>query len=171
MMEIFEFIHLIEISGLVEISDVQKFSGLWKPMYEPFTFHLSFDCSMLRKKTLQFLLRPMENVYLIRSLTCASLDMKLIFYSGKIWDSQFSFPKFHSEHEYSESPSKLHHLKRRGRCHVNLVSLSSFFKFDIRNSLPFWTLLLFRFHFLISPRWAYLRIHNGNVCKERGKWK
>ena len=50
MTEIFEFIHLIEISRLVEISDAQKFSGLWKPMYEAFTFHLSFDCSMLRKR-------------------------------------------------------------------------------------------------------------------------
>ena len=46
MMEIFEFIHLIEISRLVEISDAQKFSGLWKPMYESFT-RLGF----LRTKT------------------------------------------------------------------------------------------------------------------------
>ena len=50
MMEIFKFIHLIEISRLVEISDALKFSGLWKPMYEAFTFHLSFDDSTLRKK-------------------------------------------------------------------------------------------------------------------------
>ena len=72
-MEIFEFIHLIEISRLVEISDAQKFSGLWKPMYEAFTFHLSFDCNMHRKKKPQLLLRSMENVCLIRNLTCASL--------------------------------------------------------------------------------------------------
>ena len=82
MMEIFEFIHLIEISRLAEIFDAQKFSGLWKPMYEPLIFHLSFDCSMLRKKTLQFLLRPMENVCLIRSLTCASLNIKC----SKMWE-------------------------------------------------------------------------------------
>ena len=50
MMEIFESIHLVEISRLVEIFDAQKFSGLWKPMYEAFTFHLSFDCRMLRKQ-------------------------------------------------------------------------------------------------------------------------
>ena len=72
MMEIFEFIHLIEISRLVEISDAQNFSGLCKLMYEVFTFYLSFDCSMLRKKTPQFLLRPMEYVGLIRDLTFAS---------------------------------------------------------------------------------------------------
>ena len=93
MMEIFEFIHLIEISRLVEISDAQKISGLWKPMYKPFTFHLSFDCSTLRKKRPQFLLRPMENVCLIRSLTCASLiimicikrDNSLYKYFPKFW--------------------------------------------------------------------------------------
>ena len=50
MLEIFGFIYLIEISRLVEISDAQKFSGLWKHMYEAFAFHLSFDGSMLRKK-------------------------------------------------------------------------------------------------------------------------
>jgi len=73
MMEIFEFIHLIEISRFVEISDAQKFSGLWKHMYETFTFHSSFDYSMLRKKRPRFLLRPMENGCLIRDLTCTSL--------------------------------------------------------------------------------------------------
>ena len=50
MIGIFEFIHLIEISRLVQICDTQKFSRLWKSMYEAFTFHLSFDCGMLRKK-------------------------------------------------------------------------------------------------------------------------
>ena len=47
---------------------------------------------------------------------------------AELEDDLFPFPKSHSEYEYSEfvSPSKLHHLKRRGRCHVNLVSLSSF---------------------------------------------
>ena len=77
-----KFWKLIEIYGLVEISYAQKFSGLWKPMYKPFTFHLSFDCSTLRKKTLQFLLRPMENVCLIRSLTCASLYKVFLLNSG-----------------------------------------------------------------------------------------
>ena len=36
--------------------------------------YFTFDSSMLRKKRLQFLLRSMENVWLIRNLTCASLD-------------------------------------------------------------------------------------------------
>ena len=91
MMAIFEFIHLIEISRLVEISDAQKFSGLWKPMYKPFTFHLSFDCSTLRKKTLQFLLRPMENVCLIRSLTCASLYVSTGKQTWNQWKSTYSW--------------------------------------------------------------------------------
>ena len=50
-MEIFEFIYLIEMFRLVKIFDVQTFSQLWKPMYETFTFYLSFGCSMLRKKS------------------------------------------------------------------------------------------------------------------------
>ena len=54
-------------------------------------------------------------------------------------DDLFPFPKSDSEHEYSEfaSPPKLHHLKRRGRSHVNHMSLSSLIIiFKITNSLP-----------------------------------
>ena len=42
-------------------------------------------------------------------------------------DDLFPFPKSYSEHEYSEfvSTPKLHHLKGRGRSHVNHMSLSS----------------------------------------------
>ena len=54
MMGMFQFIHLIEISGFVEIFDAQKFSRFLKPMYEAFTFRLSFDCAMLRKNAAIF---------------------------------------------------------------------------------------------------------------------
>ena len=52
-------------------------------------------------------------------------------------DDLFPFPKSDSEHEYSEfvSPRKLHHLKRKGRNHVDNVCFTSLIK--IRNSLSF----------------------------------
>ena len=64
-------------------------------MYKAFTFHLSFDCNILRKKNAAILLRPMENVGLIRDLTCASLYLKRFMFieyaSMVLVDSLFVF--------------------------------------------------------------------------------
>ena len=76
MMEIFKFIHLIEIFRFVEIFDAQTFSRLWKHMYEAFTFHLSFHCSILRKKGPNFYWAPWKMCVWEGIWHCASLFLK-----------------------------------------------------------------------------------------------
>lgn len=62
-----------ELFSHVKISEVQKFSGFWKPMYEPSKHNLSFDFIMPRKNTPHVLSNAMDNVHLVNVLTCTSL--------------------------------------------------------------------------------------------------